>query len=175
MSAPSPGVAKASPSPSPSASPTSTPEPPEVAIPHLQARLKVNPNDREALLQLAGNYLQINRADLAQATTQRLLQLGTKTGQVYYLSGYSNLLLNRLPQATADLENASNQEPTNLSILSTLADAYSRQNRFADAERVAKRALTFNKNDKAAFEMYGGVLESEQKYDDARVQYERSE
>ncbi len=174
MSAPSPGIAagKPSPSPSPSVSPTASPEPPEVAIPHLQARLKINPTDRDALLQLAGNYLQINRADLAQQASQRLLQLGTKTGQVYYLSGYSNLLLNRLPQATSDLENASNQEPTNLSILSTLADAYSRQNRFADAERVAKRALTFNKDDKAVYEMYGGVLEGEQKYDDARVQYE---
>lgn len=174
MSAPSPGVAagKPSPSPSPSASPTATPEPPDIAIPHLQARLKANPNDRDALTQIAGDFLQINRPDLAQQAAQRLLQLGTKTAQVYYLSGYSNLLLNRMPQATADLENATNQEPTNLSILSTLADAYSRQNRFADAERVAKRALTFNKDDKAAYEMYGGVLEGEQKYDDARVQYE---
>ncbi|MGH7714392.1 MAG: tetratricopeptide repeat protein [Vulcanimicrobiaceae bacterium] len=174
MSAPSPGIAagKPSASPSPSASATASPEPPEVAIPHLQARLKINPTDREALLQLAGNYLQINRADLAQQVAQRLLQLGTKTGQVYYISGYSNLLLNRLPQATADLENASNQEPTNLSILSTLADTYARQNRFADAERVAKRALTFNKDDKGSYEMYGGVLEGESKFDEARVQYE---
>jgi len=174
MSAPSPGVAagKASPSPSPSTSPTATPEPPDVAIPHLQARLKINPADRDALIQLAGNYLQINRPDMAQQVAQRLLQLGTKTGQVYYLSGYSNLLLNRLPQATADLENASNQEPTNLSILSTLADSYTRQNRFADADRVAKRALTFNKDAKSAYEMYGGVLEGENKFDDARVQYD---
>jgi tetratricopeptide (TPR) repeat protein len=174
MSAPSAGIAagKASPSPSPSVSPTATPEPPEVAIPHLQARLKVNPNDRDALLQLAGNFLQINRPDLAEAAAQRLLQLGTKTGQVYYISGFSNLQLNRVPQAISDLENAQNQEPTNISVLSSLADAYSRQKRFADAERVAKRALTFNKDDRAAYEMYGGVLEGEEKYDDARVQYE---
>ena len=174
MSAPSSGAifGKPTPSPEPSPSPTATPEPPEVAIPHLQARLKINPNDRDALLQLAGNYLQTNRPDLAEQVAQRLLQLGTKTGQVYYISGYANLLMNRLPQATSDLENAENQEPTSINILSSLADAYARQNRFADAERIAKRALTFNKDDKAAYEMYGGVLEAEQKYDDARVQYE---
>jgi tetratricopeptide (TPR) repeat protein len=174
MSAPSAGIAagKASPSPSPSVSPTATPEPPEVAIPHLQARLKVNPNDRDALLQLAGSFLQINRPDLAETASQRLLQLGVKTGQVYYISGFSNLQLNRLPQAVSDLENASNQEPTNISVLSSLADAYTRLNRFADAERVAKRAITFNKDDKASYQMYGGVLEGEQKYDDARVQYD---
>ncbi|HTX03314.1 MAG TPA: tetratricopeptide repeat protein [Candidatus Acidoferrales bacterium] len=172
VGAPSAGLAAAKASPSPSPSPTATPEPPDVAIPHLQARLKINPNDRDALMQLAGNFLQINRPDLAEQAAQRLLQLGTKNGQVYYLSGFANLQLNRLPQATSDLENASNLEPTNLSILSSLADVYTRQNRFADAERVAKRAITFNKDDKSAYEMYGGVLESEQKFDDARVQYE---
>ena len=165
-------AAKASPSPSPSASPTATPEPPEVAIPKLQARIKANPNDRDALIGLTQNYMTISRPDLAEATAQRLLQLGTRTPQVYYLSGYANVQLHRLPQAISDLENASNQEPTNMSVLSMLADAYTQSNRFADAERVAKRALTFNKDDKGAYETYGGVLESEQKFDDARVQYE---
>jgi tetratricopeptide (TPR) repeat protein len=172
MNAPYSGIALAKETPSPSPSPSPSPEPPEVAIPHLQARLKINPNDRDAWLQLCGNYLQISRPDLAQQAAQRLLQLGMKTGQVYYFSGYSNLQLDRLPAAISDLENASNQEPTNISVLSALADAYTRAQRYGDAERVAKRALTFNKDDKAAYLMYGGVLEAEQKYDEARVQYE---
>lgn len=174
LGASQPGIAKSSPSPSPSPSPTATPDPPEVAIPKLQARLKANPNDRDALLSITQQFMAINRPDLALQASQRLIQLGTRTAQIYYLDGYANLQLNRMPQAIADLENASNQEPTNLSVLSMLADAYVRQNRFADAERVAKRGLTFNKDDKGAYETYGGVLEAEQKFDDARVQYENA-
>ncbi|MGH7662522.1 MAG: tetratricopeptide repeat protein [Vulcanimicrobiaceae bacterium] len=169
-------AASASPSPSgstePSAAATATPEPPDVAIPKLQAQLKANPNDREALLKITQYYIQIARPDLALQTAQRLQQLGVKTGQIYYLSGYSNMMMNRLPQATADLESASNLEPTNIGVLSLLADIYLKENRVADAERVAKRGLTFNKNDKAAYEAYGTVLEAESKFDEARQQYE---
>ena len=163
-------AAKESPSPSPS--PTATPEPPDIAIPRLQARLKINPNDRDALLDLSGDYLQISRPDLALQSAQKLLSIGIKTGQVYYFAGYSELMLGRVPQATADLEQASNLEPTNMTVLGTLASLYLRQNRTADAERIAKRALTFNKDDKRAYITYGQVLEAEQKYDDARLQYD---
>ena len=159
-------------SPEPSGTAVPTPEPPDVAIPRLQAKLKVNPNDTQSLTEITGYYLQINRPDFALQSAQKLLQLGVKTGQVYYFSGYSNMLLGRIPQATSDLENASNLEPTNLNILSTLADLYIRQQRPADAERVAKRALTFNKDDKRAYMTYGQVLASEGKFDDARAQYE---
>lgn len=158
--------------PSPTAAPTTTPEPPDVAIPKLQAQLKSNPNDRDALLQIAQYYLEVARPDLALQSVQRLEQLGVKTGQVYYLSGYSNALLGRIPQATSDLENASNLEPTNIGVLTTLAEVYLRQNKVADAERVAKRGLTFNKNNPAAYEAYGSVLEAEGKFDEARQQYE---
>ncbi|MBV8353964.1 MAG: tetratricopeptide repeat protein [Candidatus Eremiobacteraeota bacterium] len=165
-------AAKESPSPSPSPAPTATPDPPDVAIPKLQARLKINPNDQAALIDLDGQYLQISRPDLALQTSGKLLSIGIKTGQVYSLDGYANLMLGRAPQATADLEQASNLEPTNLSVLSTLTGLYLRQNRLADAERIAKRALTFNKDDKRAYLNYGQVLEAEQKYDEARQQYD---
>ena len=165
-------AAKSTPSPSPAPSPSATADPPEVAIPKLQAQLKANPNDRAALIAISQAYLAIQRPDLASQSISRLMQLGVKTAQVYYLSGYANLQLERLPQAAADLENASNQEPTNMAVLSMLADVYIRENRPADAERVAKRALTFNKDDPGAYVTYGAVLEGEQKYDEARVQYE---
>lgn len=178
IDAPHPAAAKGKPGiaptvePSPSAAATSTPEPPDVAIPRLQARLKDNPNDREALLSITQYYLQVGRPDLALQSAQRLEQLGVKTGQVYYLSGYANLGMGRMQQGTADLEQASNLEPTNIGVLSMLADVYVRENRLADAERVAKRSLTFNKDNKAAYTTYGSVLEAEGKFDDARQQYE---
>jgi tetratricopeptide (TPR) repeat protein len=49
---------------------------------------------------------------------------------------------------------------------------YLQQNRPQDAERVAKRALTFNKDDKNAYLAYGSVLATEGKFDEARQQFE---
>ena len=170
---PAPAVsASPSVSNSPSAAPTATPEPPDIAIPKLEAKIKANPSDRDSLLSLTGYYLQIGRPDLSLQGVQRLEQLGVKTAQVYYLGGYANMLLNRFPQASADLEQAANLEPTNVGVLTMLTDAYIRQNKVPDAERVAKRAITFNKDDKSGYEAYGGVLEAQEKYDDARAQYD---
>ncbi len=166
----------AAPSPSPSASPgplpTATPEPPEVAVPRLEGKLKTNPSDQDALRDLAGYYLAANRPDAAYPLTQKLLQLGNKTAQTYFLDGVANQGLGRVNEATADFENASNREPTNSQILLTLTDLYLRQNRGADAERVAKRATTFNVTDPRVFENYGLVLAQENKMNDARAQFE---
>jgi tetratricopeptide (TPR) repeat protein len=168
----------ATPGPSPSASasaaplPTATPESPAVAVPRLEAKIKANPSDKDALQELAGYYLGEGRADQALALTQRLLSLGSKTAQVYYLDGIANQSLGRVKDATDDFEQATNQEPTNAQILLTLTNLYLQTNRAADAERVAKRATTFNPNDKRSFENYGLVLGQEGKFDDARTQFE---
>jgi tetratricopeptide (TPR) repeat protein len=161
-----------SPSPSPSALPTASPEPPSVAIPRLVAKLKANPNDQIALAQLAAEYLQVSRPDIALQYTQHLLQMGDKTAQVYYYDGFAYEQLGQLPSATYDLEQASNLDPTNLGILAELSGIYLRENRFNDAERIAKRAVTFNKNDPGALETLGSVYASEQHFDDARAQFE---
>ncbi|HTU81187.1 MAG TPA: tetratricopeptide repeat protein [Candidatus Acidoferrales bacterium] len=160
------------PSPSPSALPTASPEPPSVAIPRLRAKLQANPNDQEAMTQLAGEFLQINRPDLTLQLTQHLLQMGTKSAQVYYYDGFAQQALGNIPASIYDLEQASNLDPTNLAVLAQLADAYLRTNRPADAERVAKRAVTFNKTEPQALEALGSVYAAEQKFDDARTQFE---
>ena len=161
-----------SPSPSPSALPTASPEPPAVAIPRLLAKLKANPTDQLAMTQLAGEYLQVNRPDIAVQYTQHLLQLGDKTAQVYYYDGLAAQQLGNTVQATADLEEASNLDPTNLGVLAALADIYIRENRPNDAERVAKRAVTFNKDEPGALMTLGSVYAAEQHFDDARAQFE---
>ena len=161
-----------SPSPSPSALPTASPEPPAVAIPRLIAKLKANPTDQLAMTQLAGEYLQVNRPDIAIQYTQHLLQLGDKSAQVYYYDGLAAQPAGQRQQATADLEEASNIDPTNLSILAALSDMYIRDNRPNDAERVAKRAVTFNKADPGALMTLGSVYAAEQHFDDARAQFE---
>jgi tetratricopeptide (TPR) repeat protein len=164
------------PSPSPSGSPaplpTATPESPDTAIPRLEAKIKADPNDKDSLQQLAGYYLQTNRPDQALGLTQRLISLGVKTAQSYYLDGIANESLGHIKEATEDFEQASNLEPTNAQVLLTLTNLYLQTNRAADAERVAKRATTFNPTDKRAFENYGLVLGQEGKFDEARTQFE---
>ena len=161
-----------SPSPSPSALPTASPEPPSVAIPRLQAKLKANPNDQQAMSELASEFLQINRPDLTAQLTQHLLQVGDKTAQVYYYDGVAAQQLGNARAATYDFEQASNLDPTNMGILAQLAEVYLKENRAADAERVAKRAVTFNKDQPVALMTLGSIYAAEQKYDDARAQFE---
>ncbi|MBV9148620.1 MAG: tetratricopeptide repeat protein [Candidatus Eremiobacteraeota bacterium] len=162
----------AAPSPAPSALPTATPEPPDKAIPRLLANLKANPNDRDSLGQLAEQYLSIGRPDLALPLTQKLLALGSRTAQTYYFDGFANEQLGRTPQAVSDYEQAANLDPTNIGVLGALTQVYLKTNRIADAERIAKRAVTFNKTDRRAFINYGLVLASENKFDDGRAQLE---
>jgi len=160
------------PSPSPSALPTASPEPPSIAIPRLIAKLKANPTDQLAMAQLAAEYLQVNRPDITLQYTQHLLQMGDKTAQVYYYDGFAEEQLGNVAGAAYDLEQASNLDPTNFGVLAQLADAYIRLNRPNDAERVAKRAVTFNKTMPEAYMTLGSVYAAEQHYDDARAQFE---
>jgi len=169
-------AAKPTPTPSPSAAPlpTATPEPPNIAIPRLEQKLKDNPNDRQAMIELAGQFLGVNHPEAAAPLTQRLLQLGTKTAQVYFLDGSAQASLGNAAAAINDLESASNLEPTNLAVLATLADLYVKSGRLQDADRIANRAVTFNKDDPKAYETFAGVLAAEQKWDQARAQFEKA-
>jgi Flp pilus assembly protein TadD len=160
------------PSAAPAAAPTASPEPPSVAIPRLQARLKANPNDQDAMLQLANQLLTVGRPDLSVPISQQLLKLGNKSAQVYYIDGAGLEAIGQIGPATADFEQASTIDPTNLGVLSQLTDLYIRTNRLPDAERVAKRALAFNKTEPQALENLGSVYASEGHFDDARVQFE---
>lgn len=162
------------PSPTPAPLPTATPEPPSVAIPRLQARLKANPNDQEAMSELAGEYLSINRPDLTLALTRHLLQAGDKNAQVYFIDGYAQQAEGQLGAAIADLEEASTLDPTNVQVLGNLANLYLAVNQPMDAERVAKRAVTFNKESPDAYMALGTVYAAESHYDDARIQFEQA-
>jgi tetratricopeptide (TPR) repeat protein len=166
--------AAATASPSPAPSPTATPEPLDKAIPRLETALKTDPNNKQNATELAADYIQINRADLALPLTQKLLQSGTKTAQVYYFDGLAQSALGRQKESLADLEQAANLEPTNPGVLGTLTNMYLQQNRPQDAERIAKRAVTFNKDDKNAYLAYGQVLANEGKFDEARQQLENA-
>ena len=165
-------AASPTPSAAPSALPTATPEPPDKAIPRLLAKLKTDPNDKDSLLSLAQQYIGIGRSELALPLTQKLLQLGSRTAQVYYFDGYAQEQLGRIPQAVQDYEAASNLDPTNIGVLGSLTQVYLKTNRNTDAERIAKRAVTFNKDDRRAYVNYGLVLATENKFDDARTQFE---
>jgi tetratricopeptide (TPR) repeat protein len=165
-------AASPTPSPSPSALPTATPEPPSVAIPKLQAKLKANPNDQDSMTLLAGQFLQIGRPDLAVQLSQHLLQMGDKNAQVYYLDGFAMDALGHDDVAISDLEAAENLDPSNQGVLEQLEQLYLKANRFTDAERIANRAVVLNKGDAQSYSMLGSVYAAEQKFDDARTQFE---
>jgi len=124
------------------------------------------------MTQLAIQFLNVNRPDLVYPITQQLIKLGNKSAQVYYLDGSAMVMLGQSDRAVADFEQASTIDPTNLGVLSQLTDLYIRTNRLSDAERVAHRALTFNKTEPQALENLGAVYGSEGHFDDARVQFE---
>jgi tetratricopeptide (TPR) repeat protein len=163
-----------SPSPTPVPLPTATPEPPNVAIPRLQAEIRTNPHDQEAMVELAGQYLAINRPDLTLPLTQQLLNAGDKTAQVYFLDGYAQQAQGQLGNAINDLEQASTLDPTNVAVLANLADLYLAINQPQDAERIANRAVTFNKDTPEAYLSLGSVYSAESHYDDARIQFEKA-
>jgi tetratricopeptide (TPR) repeat protein len=167
-----PAAKPATASPSPAPSPTATPEPLDQAIPRLEKALKTDPNNKQNATELAADYLQINRPDLALPLTQKLLAGGTKTAQVYYFDGLAQQGVGHQKESLADLEQAANLEPTNPGVLGMLTNMYLQQNRPQDAERVAKRAVTFNKDDKNSYLAYGQVLAAEGKFDEARQQLE---
>ncbi len=168
--------AAASPTPSPTTAPlpTATPEPPNIAIPRLQAEIKANPNDQDAMTELASEYLSINQPNLSLPLTQHLLAMGDKNAQVYFLDGYGQQAEGQIGNAIADLEQASTLDPTNVAVLANLASLYLSVNHPADAERVANRAVTFNKTNPDAYMALGGVYSTESHYEDARLQFEQA-
>ena len=171
---PAAAAPKATPTPSaaPAPSPTATPEPLDVQIPRLEAAIKADANDKDSMMLLASDYLAVNRPDLALQLTQKLIQGGTKNAQIYFTDGASQAATGHVPEGITSMEQAANLEPTNMLILQSLTQLYMRANRPADAERVAKRAITFNTNQEPAYETYGSVLAAEKKFDDARAQFE---
>lgn len=162
----------ASASPTPAPSPSATIEPLDKQIPRLEALIKTNPNDKESMAALALDYLQAQRPDLAAQLTKKLLDGGTKNAQIYFTDGEAQGALGKTNEGIASMEQAANLEPTNTMILQSLTQMYMRANRPSDAERVAKRATTFNANSKEAFENYGYVLAAQKKFDEARAQFE---
>jgi tetratricopeptide (TPR) repeat protein len=162
----------ASASPAPSPSPTAPPEALDKQIPRLEAAVKSNPNDKDSMTQLSMDYLQVNRPDLAVQLTQKLLTGGTKNAQIYFIDGSAQAMIGKMDLGIASMEQAANLEPTNIMVLQSLTQMYMRSNRPADAERVAKRALTFNPTSKDAAENYGYVLAAQKKFDEARAQFE---
>jgi tetratricopeptide (TPR) repeat protein len=170
-----PGMAaKATPAPStaPSPAPTPTREPLSSAIPRLQERIRANPDDYDSMTQLAQYYMEARRPDLALPLTTKLIAAGKKSAQIYYIDGVANQEVGKNKEALASLEQAANYEPTNAQVLLTLTQLYMQSGRGADAERVAKRATTFNKDDEHAWITYGLVFAQENKFDDARTQFE---
>ena len=166
-------TATPSPSPSPSALPTASPEPPDVAIPRLEASSKPIRTTRRRWANLPSQFLAINRPDLALALTQHLLQLGRRTYQTYALDGYAQQQLGNTNAAIGDFEQASNARPDQsrraLAARRTLL-AHESLRKMPNASPSARSRST--RPSPRAYIALGAVYAAEQHYDDARAQFE---
>ncbi len=96
-------AATAAASSAPAPAPTATPETLDKAIPRLEAVIKANPNDKQAMTELATDYLQVNRPDLAVQLSQKLLQGGMKNAQVYFVDGEANAMTGKVDAGIASM------------------------------------------------------------------------
>lgn len=163
--------APATPTPSPAPIPTASPEPPSIAIPRLTAKLKKNPNDKQAALDLAREYLMVSRPDLSLPITQALLKNGVKSAQVYYFDGIGEQAVGNVGAAYADFQHASDLSPTNIAVLSELTGIAQQIGKKNAALRFAKRAVVFNPKDPDAYMLLGSAEAARKHYDAARAQY----
>ena len=102
------------------------------------------------MLELAGDYLQANRPDLARPAHAEAAQRRHQERADLLLRRRGASALGKVEEGIASIEQAANLEPTNMQVLQSLTQLYMHDNRPGDAERVAKRALTFNANSKDA-------------------------
>ena len=124
------------------------------------------------MAQLAAQYLQINRPDLTLQLTQHLLQLGNKTAQVYYYDGLAQEQMGNAARRPTTSSKPRTSIPPTWACSRSSPRCTSRAKRYNDAERIAKRAVTFNKTDPGALMTLGSVYAAEQHFDDARAQFE---
>ncbi len=160
--------------PTPTATPDAgapTPSPTQL-IPGLEAQLKASPSDVTTAVRLVQAYLQVGRPAAAHDLAQHLLASGvTKNAKLDFFNGAALRQLGRYPEAITAFQAASLLDPTDAMLLVELSNAYLQVNRIDEADRIARRALTFNTQDPRVFINYGVVLAVQKRFDDARQQF----
>jgi len=112
---------------------------------HIQAALRVDPNDGSALSLLAATQLQAGKKPEAEATFRRLSQLA----QPQFKLAYADFLSrdHRPADAAEELERIRKADPSNIEARSRLVSGYAALNRRDAAQKILSDALQKNPKD----------------------------
>lgn len=127
---------------------------PELALAQFREELRVSPTHAPAMIQIAQELLKEGDRDGAARWAGEAVQLAPRHFVARRVLGQVKLEAGDIPGAIAELESAVKLEPDSPSVHYTLARAYQRAGRSADAER--ERA-TFTKLERLQQEQRGAV------------------
>lgn len=108
---------------------------PDRAIREFERELTIQPNHATSHLQIAGEYLKRGDAEKARPHAEKAITLAPTDFIAHRLMGQVALEAGDVPAAIASLEQSRKLEPNSPSVYFTLAKAYARAGREADAEK----------------------------------------
>ena len=108
----------------------------------------------------------------AERAFKRAIDLDSNWSSPHY--NLAILYKSEKKEATGELERAAELEPSNISILSTLADEYFSKERWGPAADTYRKALVVNPNDETLHTKLGHALYSQGLRDEANKEYQKA-
>ena len=120
---------------------------------------QVPPDSAAAYLFTARLLLRLDFAPVAEEYGKKAIELDAKLPLAHQVLGELYLYENKLPEATAQLQQELAINPGNPAAYYKLADAYSRAQKFDEAERLLQRSIWLDANSSGPYILLGKVLE----------------
>ena len=120
---------------------------------------QVPPDSAAAYLFTARLLLRLDFAPVAEEYGKKAIELDAKLPLAHQVLGELYLYENKLPEATAQLQQELAINPGNPAAYYKLADAYSRAQKFDEAEKLLQRSIWLDANASGPYILLGKVLE----------------
>jgi len=120
---------------------------------------QVPPDSAAAYLFTARLLLRLDFAPIAEEYGKKAVELDATLPLAHQVLGELFLYENKLPEATAQLEQELAINPGNPGAYYKLADAYSRAQKFDEAEKLLQRSIWLDANSSGPYILLGKVLE----------------
>lgn len=120
---------------------------------------QVPPDSAAAYLFTARLLLRLDFAPVAEEYGKKAIELDAKLPLAHQVLGELYLYENKLPEATAQLQQELAINPGNPAAYYKLADAYSRAQKFDEAEKLLQRSIWLDANSSGPYILLGKVLE----------------
>ncbi len=140
---------------------------PSEAIPHLETLVEEMPELAPAKLQLAMCYIGEGRRDEARQITQAMIDQGGQSARAHLMQGTLDLADGHLESALEHLLEVERTEPRLPGLHQRLGQVYLRFNRYEDAERAFRLALTIDSDSAPAHDGLAQSLIGQGRHDEA--------